>query len=89
MTDTKAMIDSLAKVVAKDWFRRQCANVHEAMYLYHKPHEMGLWVGAEPLNEDWVLSDPGRVSPFWDIDKAASWIREKAYRLPILRPEDV
>lgn len=85
-TTLQAQIRSAADAAAIDWFRRQCADATVAMRLYYKPGEIGFWIGAEPINEDWV--EDIRITSDMTRTKAAQRIVERAQSLPILSEAD-
>jgi len=80
----QSKIQSAAEAAAKDWFRRQSANPHVSMYLYYRPGSIEFWIGEEPLNTDWVLANPQRISVNSAIETVTLDIIREAQSLPIL-----
>lgn len=82
LRDVEERVNTWVQLAVKDWFRRQCQNPSARMHLYYKTGG-GLWIGEEPLNDDW--RDAGlRVLPSWTVETAATRVRDIARRLPIL-----
>ncbi len=77
-----------ADATAGDWFRRQCRDVLEPMFLWFKPGTVAFWIGADGLNEDWRKASPLQVSPAWTRDRVKFWIVDiaRVNRLPIYSP---
>ena len=77
-------IYGMAEAASKDWYRRQCRNIHASMYFYFKPGEIAFYIGEEPLNDAWELADSERVSPGKSQREVLADIRRIARHLPIL-----
>ena len=86
----------LSSKASQEWYIRQCRNVWDQLYLYHKPAtetENGqLRICGESdtkkaTKEGFGLSSPQRLSPSWTPEQARSFIRETVNRLPILASE--
>ena len=77
-------IYGMAYSASKDWFRRQCANPAERMYFYYKPGEIAFYIGAEPLNNQWVLAMNDRISTGRTQEQICIQLQQIARQLPIL-----
>ena len=88
MTDYNAILSAKLEPAINDWFRRQCLNPSESMFLYFKPQHCAFWIGEHPLNDDWELASPLRVSPAKTKEQVMYWAHELSRTLPVLSPED-
>ena len=73
------------------WYKDQCRNPSKAFYAYYKPstkeNDGAIVIAESPLNEDWKLVSPERISGFKTKEQVKANLFELARRLPILRTE--
>lgn len=65
-----------------DWFRRACQNPAQKMHVYFKPGG-GLYLGPEPLNDEWLMAFAEPVSPARTIPQIKQWLSEKLRTVPL------
>lgn len=80
----ESMTGSAAEAAAKDWMRRQSANVLARMHVWYKPGTIAFWIGEEGLNDKWQQAEEKRVSPSWTPEQVARHITQIAKQLPLL-----
>lgn len=80
----RSKIYGMADAASKDWFGRQLRNPYASMYFYYKPNQIAFYIGEEPLNDQWELAHPERVSPAKSQNQVCQWMCQIAERLPVL-----
>ena len=85
--DWRAKFASALDCAVTDWFKRQCAEPSTRMYLYYKPQHNAYWIGAEPLNDDWILATGETVNGFKTAPQIYTWAYDILSKLPTLSPE--
>lgn len=90
--DIDKLIDSWLTPAIRCWYKDQILEPYKAFYLYYKPsteNENGSLVIADsPLNENYKLADPRRVSPEWSTTYTKQLLTRIAYTLPILKTKE-
>lgn len=83
MIDYTNYLNTWLDITTRDYFKRACANPYAAMYLYYKPNNGGIYIGENPLNDEWILASSERIGSGWDMPKTRRFIENTLKSLPI------